>query len=130
MDNSSELEAVNSSFYAHFEAADIQGMSDLWVNSDEVWCTHPGWPTIFGWDQIRVSFEQIFSGPGLPQFLTSIFRFHGNDQAAWVVVEENLLGSSLSAVAAVNVFKNDQGIWKMVGHQAAPLIPDLDLRTA
>ena len=129
MDNSSELEAVNSSFYAHFEAADIQGMSDLWVNSDEVWCTHPGWPTIFGWDQIRVSLEQIFSGPGLPQFLTSNVRFHGNDHAAWVFVEENLLGSSLSAVAAVNVFKNDQGIWKMVGHQAAPLIPDLDLRT-
>ena len=129
MDNSSELEAVNSSFYAHFEAADIQGMSDLWVNSDEVWCTHPGWPTIFGWDQIRVSFEQIFSGPGLPQFLTSYVRFTGNDHAAWVFVEENLLGSSLSAVAAVNVFKNDQGVWKMVGHQAAPLIPDLDLRT-
>ena len=129
MDNSSELEAVNSSFYAHFEAADIQGMSDLWVNSDEGWCTHPGWPTIFGCDQIRVSFEQIFSGPGLPQFLTSNVRFHGNDHAAWVFVEENLLGSSLSAVAAVNVFKNDQGIWKMVGHQAAPLIPDLDLRT-
>ena len=129
MDNSSELEAVNSSFYAHFEAADIQGMSDLWVNSDEVWCTHPGWPTIFGWDQIRVSFEQIFSGPGLPQFLTSHVRLHGNDHAAWVFVEEHLLGSSLSAVAAVNVFKNDQGIWKMVGHQAAPLIPDLDLRT-
>ncbi|HJM21884.1 MAG TPA: nuclear transport factor 2 family protein, partial [Acidimicrobiales bacterium] len=117
MDNSSELEAVNSSFYAHFEAADIQGMSDLWVNSDEVWCTHPGWPTIFGWDQIRVSFEQIFSGPGLPQFLTSNVRFHGNDHAAWVFVEENLLGSSLSAVAAVNVFKNHQGVWKMVGHQ-------------
>ena len=129
MDNSSELEAVNSSFYAHFEAADIQGMSDLWVNSDEEWCTHPGWPTNFAWDQIRVSFEQIFSGPGLPQFLTSNVRFHGNDHAAWVFVEENLLGSSLSAVAAVNVFKNDQGIWKMVGHQAAPLIPDLDLRT-
>ena len=129
MDNSSELEAVNSSFYAHFEAADIQGMSDLWVNSDEVWCTHPGCPTIFGWYQIRVSFEQIFSGPGLPQGLTSNVRFHGNDHAAWVFVEENLLGSSLSAVAAVNVFKNDQGVWKMVGHQAAPLIPDLDLRT-
>ena len=61
--------------------------------------------------------------------MTSNVRFHGNDHAAWVFVEENLLGSSLSAVAAVNVFKNDQGVWKMVGHQAAPLIPDLDLRT-
>ena len=127
MDNTSELETANSSFYVYFEAADIQGMSDLWVNSDEVWCTHPGWPTIFGWDPIRVSFEQIFSGPELPQFLTSNVRFHGDDQTAWVFVEENLLGSSLSAVAAVNVFKRLEGTWRMVGHQAAPLIPDLDL---
>ena len=127
MDNTSELETANSSFYVYFEAADIQGMSDLWVNSDEVWCTHPGWPTIFGWDPIRVSFEQIFSGPQLPQFLTSNVRFHGDDQTAWVFVEENLLGSSLSAVAAVNVFKRVEGTWRMVGHQAAPLIPDLDL---
>tara|TARA_B100000614_G_scaffold254142_2_gene269099 strand:+ start:294 stop:698 length:405 start_codon:yes stop_codon:yes gene_type:complete len=127
MDNPSELETANSSFYAHFEAADIQGMSDLWVNSHEVWCTHPGWPTIFGWDPIRVSFEQIFSGPELPQFLTSNVRFHGDDHTAWVFVEENLLGSSLSAVAAVNVFKRVEGTWRMVGHQAAPLIPDLDL---
>ena len=127
MDNPSELETANSSFYVYFEAADIQGMSDLWVNSDEVWCTHPGWPTIFGWDPIRVSFEQIFSGPQLPQFLTSNVRFHGDDQTAWVFVEENLLGSSLSAVAAVNVFKRVEGTWRMVGHQAAPLIPDLDL---
>jgi len=127
MDNTSELETANSSFYVYFEAADIQGMSDLWVNSDEVWCTHPGWPTIFGWDQIRVSFEQIFSGPELPQFLTSNVRFHGNDQTAWVFVEENLLGSSISAVAAVNVFKRVEGTWRMIGHQAAPLIPDLDL---
>ena len=54
-------------------------------------------------------------------------RFHGNDHAAWVFVEENLLGSSLSAVAAVNVFIRVEGNWKMVGHQAAPLIPDLDI---
>ena len=74
-----------------------------------------------------MSFEQIFSGPELPQFLTSNVRFHGDDQTAWVFVEENLLGSSLSAVAAVNVFKRVEGTWRMVGHQAAPLIPDLDL---
>jgi hypothetical protein len=123
-----DLEQVNASFYTLFESADIEGMTKLWVNSDEAWCTHPGWPTIFGWEQIRVSFEQIFSGPELPQFLTSNVRCHGDSQTAWVFVEENLLGSSLSAVAAVNVFKKNQGLWKMVGHQAAPLIPDLDLR--
>ena len=127
MDDASELETVNRSFYAHFEAADIQGMSNLWINSEEAWCTHPGWPTIFGWDQIRVSFEQIFSGPTPPQFLISNLRFHGDDHAAWVFVEENLLGSSLSTVAAVNVFKRIEGTWRMIGHQAAPLVPELDL---
>ena len=72
-------------------------------------------------------FRTDLLGPELPQFLTSNVRFHGNDHAAWVFVEENLLGSSLSAVAAVNVFMRVEGNWKMVGHQAAPLIPDLDI---
>ena len=121
------LEQANSSVYELFETSDIEGMADLWVNTEESWCTHPGWPTIFGWDQIRVSFEQIFSGLELPQFLISNIRYHGDEQTAWIFVEENLLGSSLSAVAAVNVFKKSHEIWKMVGHQAAPLIPDLSL---
>ena len=123
-----DLEQANASFYTLFESADLEGMTELWVNSDEAWCTHPGWPTIFGSPQIRVSFEQIFSGPEPPQFLISNVRFRGDGQVARVFLEENLLGSSLSAVAAVNVFKNDKEVWKMVGHQAAPLIPDLDLR--
>ena len=127
MTNLPYLQEANDSFYSLFESADIQGMADLWINSDEAWCTHPGWPTIFGWEQIRTSFEQIFSGPEPPQFLTSNVRIHGDDQVAWVFVEENLLGSSLSAVAAVNIFKNLDGDWKMVAHQAAPLIAELNL---
>jgi ketosteroid isomerase-like protein len=120
------VEQANASFYTLFENADIDGMANLWVNTEEVWCTHPGWPTIFGWDGIRVSFEQIFSAPELPQFLTSNVRIHGDQQTAWVFLEENLLGTSLSAVAAVNVFKKSEGLWHMVGHQAAPIIQDLD----
>ena len=120
------VEQANASFYTLFENADIDGMANLWVNTEEVWCTHPGWPTIFGWDGIRVSFEQIFSAPELPQFLTSNVRIHGDQQTAWVFLEENLLGTSLSAVAAVNVFKKSEGLWHMGGHQAAPIIQDLD----
>jgi hypothetical protein len=123
----SNLEIANQSFYSLFEGRDIQGMTDLWVNSEETWCTHPGWPTLFGWAKIKTSFQQIFSGPESPQFLTSNVRLHRANDVGWVFVEENLLGASLSAVAAVNVFKHTDGVWEMVGHQAAPLIQDLDL---
>ena len=71
------IEQANASFYALFESANIDGMANLWVNTEEVWCTHPGWPTIFGWDQVRVSFEQIFYGPEFPQIYKTNVRFHG-----------------------------------------------------
>jgi ketosteroid isomerase-like protein len=125
--DTSTLETANQSFYLLFEGRDAQGMADLWVNSEEAWCTHPGWPTLFGWEKIQASFQRIFSGPESPQFLTSNVRLHRANDVGWVFVEENLLGASLSAVAAVNVFKQTAGEWKMVGHQAAPLIQDLDL---
>ncbi|MED5552048.1 MAG: nuclear transport factor 2 family protein [Actinomycetota bacterium] len=127
MTDRSTLETANQSFYSFFEARDLQGMTDLWVNSEEAWCTHPGWPTLFGWEAIRTSFQRIFSGPEPPQFLTSNLRFHGTDSVGWIFVEENLLGASLSAVVAVNVFRQTDSRWRMVGHQAAPLIPDLNL---
>ncbi|MEC9269717.1 MAG: nuclear transport factor 2 family protein [Actinomycetota bacterium] len=127
MTDTSTLATANQSFYSLFEGRDLQGMGDLWVNSEEAWCTHPGWPTLFGWEAIRTSFQRIFSGPAPPQFLTSNLRFHGVDNVGWVFVEENLLGASLSAVAAVNVFTRTDGEWRMVGHQAAPLVHNLDL---
>ena len=127
MIDKSNLEIANQSFYSLFEGRDIQGMTDLWVNSEETWCTHPGWPTLFGWTKIKASFQQIFSGPEPPQFLTSNVRLHTAKGVGWVFVEENLLGASLSAVAAVNVFKHTDDVWEMVGHQAAPLAHDLNL---
>ena len=72
MTDRSTLETANQSFYSFFEARDLQGMTDLWVNSEEAWCTHPGWPTLFGWEAIRTSFQRIFSGPEPPQFLSLI----------------------------------------------------------
>jgi len=127
MIDKSNLEIANQSFYSLFEGRDIRGMTDLWVNSEETWCTHPGWPTLFGWAKIKASFQQIFSGPEPPQFLISNVRIHTANNVGWVFVEENLLGASLSAVAAVNVFKHTDDVWEMVGHQAAPLAHDLNL---
>ena len=127
MIDKSNLEIANQSFYSLFEGRDIQGMTDLWVNSEETWCTHQGWPPLYGWAKIKASFQQIFSGPEPPQFLTSNVRLHTAKNVGWVFVEENLLGASLSAVAAVNVFKHTDDVWEMVGHQAAPLAHDLNL---
>ena len=127
MIDKSNLEIANQSFYSLFEGREIRGMTDLWVNSEETWCTHPGWPTLFGWAKIKASFQQIFSGPEPPQFLISNVRIHTAKNVGWVFVEESLLGASLSAVAAVNVFKHTDDVWELVGHQAAPLAHDLNL---
>lgn len=99
-------------------------MSDLWEHSDDVRCTHPGWPTLKGWAAVSGSFYNLFqSQPGL-QFLLSDTEVRIEDRLALVFTTENLLGEALGAsVSSLNVFKFDnfETGWMMIAHHASPI---------
>lgn len=116
--------AVNRRYYEAFESKDMDAMSDLWERSDRAICTHPGWATLEGWGPVAASFFALFQGGQQIQFvLTRELVFVCGD-AAWVSLDENLLGDQGGVtVATVNIFSRrdskGSGCWRMVCHHGS-----------
>jgi ketosteroid isomerase-like protein len=118
--------ATNRAFYEAFESRDLDAMSDVWEHSDRVVCTHPGWPTLRGWQSIVSSWYALFTNEQRLQFIVTDQQAAVVGDAAWVTCSENILeGAAGGTVAALNLFTRSQGsarAWKMVGHHGSPVM--------
>jgi ketosteroid isomerase-like protein len=114
-----EVLLANDAFYVAFEAGAMAAMVDLWDHSDEVICTHPGMPTVRGWDEVRLSWEQILRHGGQMQFIVTDERVVVYGDVGWVTCTENIIGADgpRGTVCALNLFaRSREGAWLMVGH--------------
>lgn len=115
--------AANQAFYDAFEARDLAAIERAWETSGRVVCTHPGWPTLRGWQQVRASWAAILTGPQRLQFILTGTTVEVLGDTAWVTLEENLLeGGSGGTVAAVNWFVRHPDGWRMVGHHGSGVV--------
>jgi ketosteroid isomerase-like protein len=113
---------ANRAFYDAFEARDIDAMSEVWEHSDRVVCTHPGWRTLRGWGAVSGSWFALFGGPNPLQFILTDEVVAVDGDAAWVTVDENLIGPEIGGtVAALNVFHRAGGRWRLVAHHGSPV---------
>lgn len=117
--------AANRSFYAAFEARDLDAMSDLWEHTGRVTCSHPGWSVLRGWGQVAASWMALFQGPQQLQFILTDERVEVDGDVAWVTLDENLLGDDAgSTVTTVNLFaRRPSGTWKVVAHHGSAVAP-------
>ena len=53
---------VSQAFYQAFEARDIDAMMATWAEDEDIVCIHPGGMRHVGYESVRLSFEQLFSG--------------------------------------------------------------------
>src|SRR5579863_9224695 len=107
--------AANRRYYAAFEARDMDAMSDLWERSDRALCTHPGWATLEGWGSVAASYFVLFQNGSQLQFVLTRERATVVGDAAWVSLDENLLGDQGGiTVAAVNLFVRAEDRWRMI----------------
>lgn len=120
VDDTAEVLAANRRYYEAFEASDLDGMSSVWEHSDRVVCTHPGWSALHGWAQVASSYFALFqNGSGL-QFVLTDERPVVVGDAAWVTVDENLLGDGEGiTVSTLNAFVRNRGPWRMVAHHGS-----------
>jgi len=119
------LRAANQSFYDAFEARDMDAMSNLWEHSDRALCTHPGWATLRGWGQVAASFFALFQNRDPIQFILTNERMSAQGGVGWVSVDENILGEQAgSTVAALNLFVESNGVWRLVCHHGSVVIPN------
>jgi ketosteroid isomerase-like protein len=112
--------AANRRYYEAFEARDLDAMSDVWERSDRVLCTHPGWATLEGWGAVAASYFALFQNGSQLQFVLTRERPTVVGDAAWVSLDENLLGDQGGVtVSAVNLFVRGGEGWRMVGHHGS-----------
>ena len=126
---------ANRAFYAAFEARDMEAMSAVWERTERVSVTHPGWPTLRGWDAVAASWDAIFGNTPYIQFFLTDERIEVVGDLAWVTVTENILQAAAGVepeddspkladaqVAATNVFVRDDGGWRMTVHHGSPVV--------
>jgi len=137
---------VQADFYDAFSNADYEMMENVWSdnsNSNDdaeadacCSCTHPGMHSLTGIDAIMDSWRQIFTGHDSNSNSNSNSK--GDDQkkpfmiirpsrvkvdicgrtAICTCVEETNGGR----LEAMNIYRREEGTWKMVNHMASPIM--------
>jgi ketosteroid isomerase-like protein len=109
--------AANRAFYDAFNSRDIAAMEQLWSRESPVACIHPGWAPLTDRDQVLAAWRAILSNPDSPELVPEheVAMLWG-DMAMVVCCER--LGDAV--LAATNLFRLEEGFWRMVHHQAGP----------
>jgi uncharacterized protein (TIGR02246 family) len=123
--------ALNAELYAAFEAGDVDRMSAVWDDAEDVRCVHPGWPMVTGKARVMRSWSVLMANTSYIQFFLTDVETSVDGDIAIVSCEENILTSvgdgdgGLSdsmKVVATNVFRRRDGSWRLWLHHGSPVI--------
>ena len=111
-------------FYQAFEARDIEAMMAAWAEDEDIVCVHPGGPRLVGYEAVRASWEQLFSGDAKLSFqLDEIVVIETVGLALQSAIEHVTLANDpkpRGLAIATNVFLRTPSGWRMVVHHASP----------
>lgn len=107
---------INQAFYRAMRDGDTAAMEEIWAQRSVVTCTHPSSPMVTGRDAVITSWRQIFDFSGPIPVAESNCQAIVTGQTALVVCEERV---SRFLMIASNAFRIEEGVWKMINHQAA-----------
>ncbi|MEQ9813068.1 MAG: nuclear transport factor 2 family protein [Azospirillaceae bacterium] len=111
------LGAANASFYDAFRKGDLRAMRAVWSERDDIACLHPGVAPLIGRRSVLQSWASILEGPAGITFRASHAAFIG-DRGGVVTGVEILAETEL---AATNLFRLEDGVWRMVVHQGGAI---------
>lgn len=110
---------ANLEFYRAFTEHDYQAMDRIWARNAPVTCIHPGWAPLGGREAVMDSWHTLLSNPDAPTVACHDEQVVFQGDVAVVLCEEALPASTL---VATNLFVREEGGWRMVHHQAAPML--------
>ena len=127
MVNRKMAKEANEDFYKAFNARDLDSMKKVWSSNENVTCVHPGWNPLNGFEPIMKSWEGIFKNSGNMNIEASNVSVIAAEDLAWVSCVEKLYtiatnGVLASEVFSTNLFKVEEGTWKMVMHHASSIV--------
>ena len=126
-----DVERANTTFYEAFEAGDIDTMRELWLDSPDTICVHPGAAPLRGKSAIARSWALIMANTPYIQFFLTDVEVSVHGEVATVTCTENVLTGNdnpnvfggASAVAT-NVFLRTQDGWRLLVHHASPVLSE------
>ena len=130
-----EVRAVNDAFYETIETGDLDTMLDLWLQSPDTVCVHPGVEPVRGSGAVGRSWAVVMaSTPYIQYFLTDVeVALHGD--TATVSCTENVLtgdervGTDVfggGRAVATNVFVRTREGWRLWVRHASPVLSAAD----
>ena len=131
MSDRDHVAAVNEAFYHAFESADLDTMTDLWIDDEESLCVHPGAMPVRGTKAINRSWALIMANTPYIQFFLTDVEVSVLGDVASVTCTENVLtademtdeGSFNGAKAvATNVLVRTEQGWRLWIHHASPVM--------
>ena len=126
-----DVTEANAAFYRCFEAGDLDGMSELWLDDPEALCVHPGALPVRGTGAIRRSWALIMANtPYIQFFLTDVEVSVIEDVASVTCTENVLTGDETTGpdafggakAVATNVFVRTPEGWRLWIHHASPVL--------
>lgn len=123
MSDAPALLRANAAFYDAFASHDIEAMDELWARGVDVACIHPGWPPLYGRDDVMESWRSILLGGEAPQIVCDEPRAVSFGGAGLVTCFEQI---GEQVLVASNTFVLQEGVWQLAHHQAGPLSTELE----
>ena len=114
---------ANGEFYRAFRERDIGALEDLLAVRSPVACIHPGWDILTDRDEVLNSWRRILSRQQDVAIECRNATPYVFDDVAIVLCHEHLGDHTL---AATNMFRHEDGEWRMIHHQASPMAVSMD----
>ncbi len=123
--------ALNTAFYEAIESGDLDTMQDLWLDSPDTVCVHPGTLPVRGTGPIHRSWALVMASTSYIQFFLTDVEVSLRRGTASVTCTENVLtGDERAGVesfaggraVATNVFVHTADGWRLWIHHASPVV--------
>ncbi|HUG52022.1 MAG TPA: nuclear transport factor 2 family protein [Vicinamibacteria bacterium] len=124
-DQRGALREANASFYRAVEELDLAAMDGLWLHESWVRCIHPGWDLLVGWDVVRQSWAQIFSGTQWIRVTPTSIDTQVRGEVGLVGCAENITATDdgnvgVAVAQATNLFLLTPAGWRLFHHHSSP----------
>ena len=112
------LRRTNAAFYRAFAERDIEAMDELWAHETPVACIHPGWPALYGREDVMASWRSILLGGDAPDIQCEQVELWLMGDSGLVTCVERI---GEDALVASNFYRLEHGLWQIVHHHAGPV---------
>jgi len=123
------VRSAQLAFYESFANHDYDAMGQVWSRSSHVRCVHPGMASLEGREEVMESWRKMFAGPSPPPTSPDGRAFDIDPERSRIEVSGQMAICSCvektpggGKMEALNVYKRENGCWKMTLHMAGPIM--------